>query len=334
MFNFLGLPVMMGGNARFPPVSFVHKISMAPPQEKITQDSEASDESTTAGESNDNAAVPSASTSADPSARLIAAAGPVFARRGFDRAPVREIAKIAGVNIAAINYYFGDKMGLYRAVLAGIRDRRQREYPVPIVGSAPPEEILGKLVHTLLSRMLASDNTGWEAMLMMREMQQPTTAMNEVVQEYFRPLHDAMCQTIEQLMAPLPVAGSEPTRSWQEDALVAQTALGVVGQCLHYLIGKPVIEKLVPPEVRQQHFDTESLCRHITASTLAVCGRSDIVQIRQQIDDQNSNNPETTTRPADAIKAATSSTTNNSAANTLAADNLAANPHTASGRQT
>ncbi|EMI57774.1 TetR family transcriptional regulator [Rhodopirellula sallentina SM41] len=292
---------------------------MAPPQEKNTQDPADSDESTTASESNANSPAP-----ADPSARLIAAAGPVFARRGFDRAPVREIAKIAGVNIAAINYYFGDKMGLYRAVLAGIRDRRQREYPVPIVGSAPPEETLGKLVRTLLSRMLASDNTGWEAMLMMREMQQPTTAMSEVVQEYFRPLHDAMCQTIAQLMAPLPVADSEPTRSWQENALVAQTALGVVGQCLHYLIGKPVIEQLVASEIREQHFDTESLCRHITASTLAACGRSDIVQIRQQIDSQTNNTPDTSTRPGDAIEATASPTTNN----------LTANRHTASGPKT
>ncbi|MCM2372230.1 CerR family C-terminal domain-containing protein [Aporhodopirellula aestuarii] len=224
----------------------------------------------------------------DPTARLISAAGPVFAQRGFDRAPVREIAKVAEVNVAAVNYYFGDKMGLYRAVLADIRNRRQREFPAPIVGNDPPQETLRKLVRTLLSRMLAADN-GWEAMLMMREIQQPTTALSEVIREYFQPIHDALCQTIEQLIAPLNTADAEPTRSWQSEALVSQTAFGVVGQCLHYLVGKPVIEQLVDSETRAKYYDPESLCRQITAATLAACGRADIVSVRQQIDrDSNS----------------------------------------------
>ncbi|MBB3204764.1 AcrR family transcriptional regulator [Rhodopirellula rubra] len=270
---------------------------MPPSQQNLSQDPLGSDELSNAD--SDAGGSPVGKTplvAGDPSARLVAAAGPVFARRGFDRAPVREIAKVAGVNIAAVNYYFGDKMGLYRAVLAGIRNRRQRAFPAPVVGDAPPEETLRKLVRTLLSRMLSSDSTGWESMLMMREVQQPTAALSEVIQEYFRPIHDALCQTIEQLIAPLEAAKSQPTRSWQENALVAQVALGVVGQCLHYLLGKQVIEQLVQPEVRARHFDVDSLCRHITATTLAACGRSDIVQVHQQIDRDASNSTGTEDR--------------------------------------
>ncbi|EMI44994.1 CerR family C-terminal domain-containing protein [Rhodopirellula sp. SWK7] len=269
---------------------------MPPSQQNLSQDPLGSDELSDA-DAGDSPVGKTPLVAGDPSARLVAAAGPVFARRGFDRAPVREIAKVAGVNIAAVNYYFGDKMGLYRAVLAGIRNRRQREFPAPVVGDDPPEETLRKLVRTLLSRMLASGSTGWESMLMMREVQQPTAALSEVIQEYFRPIHDALCQTIEQLIAPLETSDSEPTRSWQENALVAQVALGIVGQCLHYLLGKQVIEQLVQPEVRAQHYDVESLCRHITASTLATCGRSDIVQVRQRIDRDAGNATGTEDRP-------------------------------------
>lgn len=50
--------------------------------------------------------------------RLLHAAVRLFAEKGFDKASTREIAQAAGVNIAAISYYFGDKAGLYRAALA------------------------------------------------------------------------------------------------------------------------------------------------------------------------------------------------------------------------
>ena len=48
---------------------------------------------------------------------VLEAAGRVFAERGYTRATSREICEKAGVNSAAINYYFGSKEGLYEEVL-------------------------------------------------------------------------------------------------------------------------------------------------------------------------------------------------------------------------
>ena len=48
---------------------------------------------------------------------LLAAGSEVFADVGFDGARVGSIAERAGVNAALINYYFGGKAGLYRAIL-------------------------------------------------------------------------------------------------------------------------------------------------------------------------------------------------------------------------
>src|SRR5688500_11598850 len=47
--------------------------------------------------------------------RLLLAALRLFAQKGFAKASTREIASAAGVNIASISYYFGDKAGLYAA---------------------------------------------------------------------------------------------------------------------------------------------------------------------------------------------------------------------------
>lgn len=49
----------------------------------------------------------------DPKARIIRAALEEIALRSIDGARTREIAAKANVNLAAINYYFGGKQGLY-----------------------------------------------------------------------------------------------------------------------------------------------------------------------------------------------------------------------------
>lgn len=57
---------------------------------------------------------------ADTRRRLLAAARERFAASGFAGTSVREITGLAGVNLAAVNYHFGTKAGLYEAVLEDV----------------------------------------------------------------------------------------------------------------------------------------------------------------------------------------------------------------------
>jgi AcrR family transcriptional regulator len=61
-------------------------------------------------------AIPSKSK-ASSRQRLLEIAVDVFGKHGFEAATTRKIAKEAGVNIAAIPYYFNGKEGLYHAVV-------------------------------------------------------------------------------------------------------------------------------------------------------------------------------------------------------------------------
>jgi AcrR family transcriptional regulator len=53
----------------------------------------------------------------DTRLRILQAALQLFASEGYDGASTRTLAQRAGINLPAIQYYFGNKEGLYRAVI-------------------------------------------------------------------------------------------------------------------------------------------------------------------------------------------------------------------------
>ncbi len=56
----------------------------------------------------------------DTRRRILDAALELFGKEGFEGASTRSLAERAGVNLPAIQYYFGSKEGLYRAVVEEI----------------------------------------------------------------------------------------------------------------------------------------------------------------------------------------------------------------------
>jgi TetR/AcrR family transcriptional regulator, regulator of cefoperazone and chloramphenicol sensitivity len=59
----------------------------------------------------------------DTRRRILETAIALFAAEGFDSASTRAIAERAGVNLPAIQYYFGSKEGLYSAAIAHIGEQ-------------------------------------------------------------------------------------------------------------------------------------------------------------------------------------------------------------------
>lgn len=213
----------------------------------------------------------------DARARLLAAAGPVFAKHGFDRATVREICGKAGVNIASVGYYFGDKFGLYREVFRMIRGQCHDDVPDSLTDVdgreiTDPRQHLYTLIYHLLSRMLARDDSGWESQLMMREMNHPTAVFAEMVEESFRPHFERMMTTIAALS---PV--DTPVY------VLEQLALSVVGQCLYYRVGSGVVKRLISPERLAADFTVQSLARHIASVTIAAAEGGLAMQHRETL---------------------------------------------------
>ena len=64
--------------------------------------------------------------------KIIDAAGRVFAERGYKAATVRQICHAAEANVAAVNYYFGDKGQLYLETVKQAHRRLSDQFPLPL----------------------------------------------------------------------------------------------------------------------------------------------------------------------------------------------------------
>jgi TetR/AcrR family transcriptional regulator, regulator of cefoperazone and chloramphenicol sensitivity len=193
--------------------------------------------------------------------RLLDTAGEIFAEHGFRNATVRDICRRAEANVAAVNYHFGGKEGLYLEVLKFAHGCAFAKYP-PGMGLEPgasPKQRLHAFVRSFLLRVLDQGQPAWFGKLMVREIADPTGALDTIVRDGIRP-HFAMLKGIvTDLLGPK--RAGDPDR-------VRYAAWSVVGQCLFYFVGKPVILRLHPGQGLEPD-DVDAIARHITDFSLA-----------------------------------------------------------------
>jgi len=197
----------------------------------------------------------------DTKVRVLEAAGRIFAERGFRDATVRDICQAAQVNLAAVNYHFGDKERLYVESVKLAHRMRMQQVPMPDwpPGTSGAVKLHG-FIYAFLCRVLADDGQGWESQLMMRELAQPTVACEELVREYIRPHFTLLQRIIDDLV---PRETSEVERH--------RIGFSIVGQCLHYRIAEPIVRLLISAEEFKQN-DPATLADHICRWTLAALG--------------------------------------------------------------
>jgi AcrR family transcriptional regulator len=173
--------------------------------------------------------------------RLLAAATTLFAQRGFHGTTARDIARHAGVNLAAGNYHYGSKKALYlqvlRAQFAEIRGQLARRG-----ASRPPSELArlseAAIVDLLRTRvgamldMLVGPAPALHGALMQREMTDPSDALPVIVEEFMAP----MVEEVERILACL-----QPRL---ERRVLRRCVFGIVGQVVFYRFAMPALLRM------------------------------------------------------------------------------------------
>ena len=187
--------------------------------------------------------------------KILQSAGEVFVEYGFQNATVRDICKRAEVNLAAINYHFRDKEGLYVEVLRHWAQTAMEKYP-PDLGveeSDPPEAKLQAFIRSNILRMLDEGQPSWFWKLVAREFSEPTRALDMLVNDFIRPSFVVLSSIVRSLL------GSHAT-----DETIRLYCMSIVGQCLHFYNARHVIARLFHkdgylPEEKEQI--AEHICR-------------------------------------------------------------------------
>ena len=196
----------------------------------------------------------------DPTrARLLDAAGQVFAEQGFQAATVRDICTRAKANIAAVNYHFRDKAGLYLEVLRHSMHAGGQPEPRELaMAAATPEEGLRLMIAAMLRRMHGpATGPACHFRIMVHEMVQPTEALPRIVEEIIGPSHAAMRQIMSRLLNKPP-----------DHDLTRLCSHSVVGQVVHYAHAGPMIA-LLWPDLKMTPERLDAIAAHIAEFSLA-----------------------------------------------------------------
>lgn len=172
--------------------------------------------------------------------KLLEAALDAFAKHGFAGASTRDIARQAGVNLAAIPYHFGSKEGLHRAVASDIVESISRQIGPVFAVDAVPERLpkdpasarvmLHRLLDAACSMLIGNPQAGRWAPFIMRELMAPTTSFDVFYEGFVGLMHT----TVTQLFALATGRESET-----EETIVR--AFAILGQLMVFRMARAVV---------------------------------------------------------------------------------------------
>jgi AcrR family transcriptional regulator len=191
----------------------------------------------------------------DAKERLLDAAQEVFADYGYEGASIRQICQRAGVNVAGVNYHFGDKENLYVEAVKRAHGCMSHHMVPAVPPGTPAVQKLEHFIRGIVPEMHAPASPT-ALKLMMRELAHPGRAAGVVVDEFIRPLAFHLREILRELLPHL------------DEPRLLMTGFSVIAQCLYYRQNRPVSELIFGKE----HLDAltaDMVADHVVRFSLA-----------------------------------------------------------------
>ncbi len=188
--------------------------------------------------------------------RILNSACELFAEKGYGGARVADICERAGANVAAVNYYFGDKAALYTEAWQETYKKFAGPKP-PDSTIASPEEQLQIYIHSLIQNFTEQSDQGQFTRLYLMELANPTGLIHDIWHELIEPRRQIVIGIIRKIMG---------TNATDETVLFCE--MSIINQCralltirpsdLEYLLGQSLSPALI-----------KRMADHITRFSLA-----------------------------------------------------------------
>jgi AcrR family transcriptional regulator len=194
--------------------------------------------------------------------RLLEVACEVFAEKGYRDTTIAEICKRADANIAAVNYYFGDKKTLYAEAwrLAFHRSLEAHSPNGGVPPNAPAEERLRGRILATMQRL--ADPKSYEFEIIRKEMANPTGLLAEVMRKSIEPLRRDLGDVVRELLGE---SASEQQVMLCQMSIRAQCFDMIARERHRKMFVAAGIKEELPPE----RPDIEVMADHVTRFSLA-----------------------------------------------------------------
>jgi len=182
--------------------------------------------------------------------RLLSAASDVFSTHGYHHATIRQIVEHAGSNIAAVNYHFQGKAGLYSSLFHELirLNHAHASMESALPATSAPIIRLRAFVRGMLASIM--DERGAQpalGKLMIREMIEPTHALDEVVRDMIRPTQQYLAALVADIVG----------RALSDEEIYFATS-SIISQIVFHKHCRAVIDRLFP----SRDLSTSGIERH------------------------------------------------------------------------
>ena len=173
----------------------------------------------------------------DSKEKLLEAAAPLFAEKGFAAVSIRQVADAAGVNSALISYHFGGKSGLYEAVLeqqfSCIAERLEKLSREPL---SPADKLRG------YARAVVETHQQEPHLIRLwfREMTEPTSPFRHIIVSKIGIAAHFLQGAIVDGMA---------CGAFRQDLVPEYALLGLAGMLNFFFVAKPIVQDVLPPDL-------------------------------------------------------------------------------------
>lgn len=187
--------------------------------------------------------------------KILEAAGLLFAQGGYAETSSKAVAMLAQVDLAAINYHFGGRSGLYQAVLLE-GHRRLISLDALIALEAGPGSAKEKLEHfidSLVERIYLE--RGWAIRVCARELLSPSAHFEVLMNDGIMPKSEIIRSFVASILG-LP----------KDDPVLSRCMVCVMAPCLMLLVSS----RAAPPPVQDMlTMPAQSLAEHLKCFALA-----------------------------------------------------------------
>ena len=175
---------------------------------------------------------------------LLEVAGRLFSERGVDAVSLRELGDAAGVTPAMVHYYFGDKEGLYEALLERALLRILARVREIVAADGQGIDEIGGFVRVLVG---ALSSERWIPSLIIREVIADTGRFRE---RFIRDFASQMAGIVPEVLGREVTAGR-----LRQDLDLPLSFVSLIGMTAWPFAARPVLERVLGLDFEAEDFE-------------------------------------------------------------------------------